>query len=41
MARSLAAPPPRSMGIWPSALKKALLMNPFSPRPVKYSALAR
>jgi hypothetical protein len=36
MARSLAAPPLRSIGTWPSALKKALLMKPLRPLPVKY-----
>ena len=33
--------PARLMGIWPTPLKKALLISPFSPRPVKYSDLAR
>ena len=41
MARSLACPPARSSGIPPTPLKKAFLSSPFSPRPVKYSALAR
>src|ERR1700685_394618 len=41
IACSLAAPPPRSMGIWPTPVKKTLLISPFSPRPVKYSDLAR
>ncbi len=40
-ARSLAAPPDRSTGICPTPWKKALLIRPFSPRPVKYSDLAR
>ena len=40
-ARSLASPPDLSTGIWPTPLKKALLTRPFSPRPVKYSDLAR
>jgi hypothetical protein len=34
-------PPPRSIGIWPTPVKKTLLISPFTPRPVKYSALAR
>src|SRR6266487_1866766 len=40
-ARSLASPPDRSTGICPTPRKKALLIRPFSPRPVKYSDLAR
>ena len=40
-ARSLASPPVRSTGIWPTPRKNALLIRPFSPRPVKYSDLAR
>jgi len=40
-ARSLAAPPERSTGIWPTPLKKARLNRPLTPRPVKYSDFAR
>jgi hypothetical protein len=40
-ARSLASPPVRSIGIWPTPLKNALLSSPLTPVPVKYSALAR
>src|SRR5215471_5656676 len=40
-ARSLASPPARSTGICPTPRKKALLIRPFTPRPVKYSDLAR
>jgi hypothetical protein len=29
------------MGIWPTPVKKARLISPFRPRPVKYSDLAR
>ena len=41
IACSLAGPPARSSGIWPAPVKKTLLIRPFSPRPVKYSDLAR
>ena len=40
-ARSLASPPERSTGIWPTPLKNARLNSPLMPRPVKYSDFAR
>ena len=41
IACSLAGPPARSSGITPTPVKKARLISPFSPRPVKYSDLPR
>ena len=40
-APSLALPPVRSIGICPTPEKNVRDTKPFSPRPVKYSALAR
>jgi hypothetical protein len=41
IASSAAEALDRSMGTCPAPVKKARWQNPFTPRPVKYSALAR
>ena len=40
IAASLARPPDRSIGIWPTPLKNHAVRRPLTPEPVKYSILA-
>jgi hypothetical protein len=40
-AASLAFPPERSIGTWPTPLKKVRIQNPLKPGVMKYSSLAK